>query len=69
MSEQTGDLEKRVCEELFWLWKTIDFAKQAVREMQDKKLIIDEDYADMMEALERAEKKTWEMKVKYGCVR
>jgi len=69
MSADQEAYEKQVCEELYWLWKTIDFAKQELREMQDKKLIIDEDYASMMEALERADNTVWQLKKKYGCIR
>ena len=69
MSEQAENFEKKVCEELYWLWKTIDFAKQELREMQDKKLIIDEDYTSMMETLERANNTVWQLKKKYGCIR
>ena len=69
MSEAQEDYEKKVCEELYWLWKTIDFAKQELREMQDKKMIIDKDYAEMLEKLTQAERKVWEMKKTYKCIR
>jgi len=68
MAGEGGDLGKRVCEELFWLWKTVDFAKQELREMQDRRLILPEDFAEMMEALDRAEKTVWGLKRKYKCM-
>ena len=58
-----------VCLELYWLTQLINYSKQELREMQDKKMIIDEDYAKMMEALERADNTVWQLKKKYGCIR